>query len=247
MKNGGNILWFNDPYSAQGETPYINSILDLYGVTLRQDGVVIEQDSSKYSMGNPDFIIPDVNFSEVTENVSQALLIDSGKLSFVDNEALEKLKVTKTDILTSSETSFFRTNLGLGATPNISEENGESASSNVLAAILEKTVSEENAEEQKKSKLIIFANSFFATDVPVNVGNSEVSAIRFYNNLELVINATQSIAEIKDPITIRKVVETTYYTATETQDRVVRTIIFAVPIIIIIFGIVIWQLRRRKK
>ena len=247
IEKGGNILWFNDLYSAQGETPYINSILDLYGVTIRQDGLVIEQDSSRYVMGNPDCIIPNINYSEVTENVSGVLLIDSGKLSFVNDEALANLKVTKTDILTSSDTSIFRTNIALGVIPQVSAENGESESSNVLASILEKKVSDENAEEEKVSKLVIFANNFFATDSPVTVGESQYSAISFYNNMDLSINAVQYIAKIEDPITIRKTIETTYYTATEVQDRVVRTIIFTIPIIIIILGIVVWQLRRRKK
>ncbi len=247
MKNGGNILWFNDPYSAQGETPYMNSILDLYGVTLRQDGYVMEQDANKYVMGYPDCIIPNVYYSNITKDVSGVLLMDSGKLSFVDDEALANLKVTKTDILTSSETSIFRTNIELGIDPQVSTKDGEVQESNVLAAVLEKTVSDENAEESKTSKLVIFANNFFATDSLVSVGNSQVQAIGFYNNMDLSMNAVQYIAEIEDPITIRKIITTTYYTATEAQDRVVRTIIFAVPIIIIIFGIVIWQLRRRKK
>lgn len=225
----------------------MNSILDLYGVTLRQDGYVMEQDANKYVMGYPDCIIPNIYYNTVTENVSGVLFIDSGKLTFVDDEALADLKVTKTDIIASSETSIFRTNVALGVIPQVSTENGETEESNVLAAVLEKTVSEDNAEESKTSKLVIFANNFFATDSMVSVGNSQVQAIGFYNNMDLSINAVQYIAEIKEPITIRKIITTTYYTATEAQDRIVRTIIFAVPIIIIIFGIVIWQLRRRKK
>ena len=36
------------------------------------------------------------------------------------------------------------------------------------------------------------------------------------------------------------------YTATVQQDKIIRTIIIAVPVAIIILGIVVWQIRRRK-
>jgi len=74
-----------------------------------------------------------------------------------------------------------------------------------------------------------------------------MSAIGFYNNKDLGLTATGYLAEVEDAITIRKGVESTQYTATETQNRIIKIIIFSVPVVIIILGIVIWQLRRRKK
>jgi len=57
----------------------------------------------------------------------------------------------------------------------------------------------------------------------------------------------QYAAEIEDPITIRKTVNSTMYTATLTQDRIIKYIIFGFPVLIIGAGIVVWQLRRRKQ
>lgn len=238
---GGNILWLNNPLSTEKETPNIENLLDIYGVKLRQDGIVFEQDQSKMVMGTPDLIIPTIGYSEITQNISKVLLLDSGKLNFADEEKLEELKVTKTTLLTSSDKSFFRTNLGLGFEP-ISSTNGEKEESSVLGALLQKSV--ENGET---SNLIIIANNFFAEDQGIYTGSVAYSAIEFYNNKDLVLNSVQYLSNIEDSITIRKEIESTMYTATETQDRIIKAIIFIVPVVIIIAGIVIWQLRRRKK
>ena len=56
----------------------------------------------------------------------------------------------------------------------------------------------------------------------------------------------------KATITVTSAATTNYneksatYTATVQQDKIIRTIIIAVPVAIIILGIVVWQIRRRK-
>lgn len=121
IEKGGDILWLTNPYSTEGESPNISSILNMYGVTIRQDGIVVEQDTSKIVMESPDLVIPTIGYSEVTENISNVLVFDSGKLDFVNEEKFEELGVTKTELLTSSDKSFFRTNLGLGVSVGVSE------------------------------------------------------------------------------------------------------------------------------
>ncbi|MCI8621276.1 MAG: hypothetical protein HFJ50_06070 [Clostridia bacterium] len=220
-----------------GETPQIKSILDMYGVNLRQDGMIVEQDKDKFAMGMIDILYPEIESTDITEKITRVLIFDTGKLEFAED--LEALNVTRQDILKTSETSFYRTNLeDLSTKPAEGETVGES----VIAAILEKNV---GGEEEKKSKLVIFANNAFATDYEIlQTGRA---AIDFYENKDLIINSTQYVAEIKDAMTIRKEIKVTNYTATETQNKIVQTIIFGLPIFIIILGIVIWQLRRRKK
>ena len=46
--------------------------------------------------------------------------------------------------------------------------------------------------------------------------------------------------------TLRKDMKNTTYAATVNENRIILTIIFAVPIIIIIIGIVVWNIRKRK-
>lgn len=242
IEKGGNILWLNDPYSASVETPNIKSILDIYGVTLRQDGFIMEQDKSKMIMGTPDLVIPEIQYSELTEGLSSVLLLGTGKLEF--SQDLESLGVTKTDLLKTSDKSFFRTNIEQSSLTPVEGENQES---NVTASILEKKINDEGTN----SKLVIFANNMFITDRPIYVdsssGTSAIPAIAFYENVKLAMQSIEYVSEVEDPITIRKPIETTQYTATETQDIIIRTIIFSFPVIIVIVGIIVWQVRRRKK
>ncbi len=239
---GGNILWMNDAYSSTDELPNIQSILDLYGVTIEQDGIILEQDTSKMVMSSPDLILPTIEYSELTADFyadGTVLFFDSGRLSFVDDDTFTELGVTKTDVLTTSEESFYRTDLSITSTD---ATDTDEVGSQVVGAVLEKSIDDETT-----SKLVVYANNLFATDYPVTVGYSSVSAINFYNNLDFVLTSVSYVSDVEDAITIRKSIETTYYTATETQNIVVMAIIFGVPLLIIIVGIVVWIYRRAKR
>ena len=241
IKRGGNILWLNNVYSAKVETPNIKAILDMYGVNVKQDGIIIEQETNKMVLGTPYFVLPSIGYSEITEDLGKVLLFNTGKLEFIED--LTTVGVTKTDLLTTSEKSIYRTNL---QDVNIKLGEGEKEEKSIVGALLEKQIS----DSEKTSKLVIIANSAFATDTPVYTSNSSSSrmpAIGFYNNREMVLNATNYLTETEDSISIKKEMIVTKYTPTEAQDRLVKLIIFSVPVLIIIIGIIVWQLRRRKK
>lgn len=105
----------------------------------------------------------------------------------------------------------------------------------------------ETGEEGKTSELVVIANNLFATDRVINTGSSQVVAIGMRDNLEFALSVVAELSEVEDEFAIRKEMKITQYTPTESQDRLIRTIIFALPVFIILLGIVIWQLRRRKK
>ena len=67
------------------------------------------------------------------------------------------------------------------------------------------------------------------------------------NNKEFLINSVSYLSNRKDNITVRKDTGVATYTATAREDTIIRTIITAIPILIILTGIVVWQVRRRKK
>ena len=68
-----------------------------------------------------------------------------------------------------------------------------------------------------------------------------------HNNADMILNSASYLNEREDTITIRKNSEEVTYTVTEQQNIVIMTIIFAIPVLIIILGIIVWQVRRRKK
>ena len=248
INNGGNIVWFSEPFTQDDKTPNIQSILDLYGVTIDKKGVIIEQDASRMVMQQPDIILPMIQNTEITQRMygsGLVLFFSSGRLRFVEDKKLEDLKVTKTELLSSSETSFFRTNLNI---ETLTATKDDEVGSNVIGAILEKTVKDAtDDQEEVKSSLVVYANNYFASDGAVTVGEQTVSAIYFYNNLDLALSTISYTAKAPEGLVIRKTIETTYYTPTQAQDITIKAIVFGFPVLIIIAGIVVWQVRRRKK
>ena len=67
------------------------------------------------------------------------------------------------------------------------------------------------------------------------------------HNKDLVLNSLAYLSDREEDITARKNIGTVTFTATEQQDTIVRIIIFTVPIVIILVGLIVWQKRRRKK
>ena len=108
-----------------------------------------------------------------------------------------------------------------------------------------------NIGENKQSKLILCTNDFFASDLYVILngtqGATKALGITFYNNKDMLINSISYLTERTDNITLRKDTGVTLYTATKEQDRVIKIIITVLPILIIVAGIIIWQMRKRQK
>ena len=111
-----------------------------------------------------------------------------------------------------------------------------------MAAVATKTI-----EEGKTSKLIIYANELFAMDMQVQINGYTMSTIDLYNNKDLILNSVAYLNERENTMTIRKNYDTVKYTVTEQQNIIIMTIIFVLPVIIIVAGIIVWQARRRKK
>ena len=72
-------------------------------------------------------------------------------------------------------------------------------------------------------------------------------AVDLYNNKDVILNSISYLTQREDTITIRKTDEKQNYTVNEKENSIIQTIIFVTPIVIIIIGIVVWQVRRRKK
>lgn len=241
INNGGDLLWLNDPDLAETEYPNIQKILDLYGVSFGR-GIIIEQDSANMLLDNPEFIKPTVAYHTITKDIyngSGIMFIDAGRIEIADTDMLEELNVTSVPFIRSGENSFYRKDLSIST---VSKTDDDEEGSQVLGAELTKTVS-----DGKESKLVVYANNLFATSSKLNTGNYTVTAVELYNNKDLVLNTVAYLAGKEDAITIRKDTGDVTYTATAQEDTVIRVIIFAIPVVILVVGIVIWQVRRRKK
>ena len=244
IKNGGEILLLLDSNLGNIKTPNFQKVLDEYGIK-NSNGFIIEGDSNKMVSGAPVYIIESINTnSELVKNVNMELnvcMMTSGKLTFASSEELEKKNVTMETLATASDKAFYRTDLTSSSSNRISSD--EDASGATVAAMLTKKINDD-----KTSKLIVFANTAFATNAQIPMGTYYRYAIEFCNNKDVLLNAVSYLTEREDNITIRKSGETvTTYDVTTSQLRTILVIIIGIPIFIVILGIVIWQVRRRKK
>jgi len=240
--NGGKILLLQNSNILGIETPNFNAILDLYGFTI-SNGIIMEQDPNKMVYGSPEFVISQVE-DVINENINMNMnicVIDAGKIIFKDNETLENLGVTYKTIARTSDSAFLRTNLKIESASKKSED--EDASNAIVGALVTRKL-----ENDKEAQMIVFSNTVFATNQTINMYNSYVVyANDICNNNDAVINSISYLTQRTDTITIRKNADDVSYTVTEAQHKIIVAIIFIVPTLVIIAGIVVWQIRRRKK
>ena len=247
INRGGNILWLNAAMATSVNLPNANKILALYGVNPFEVGVIRETDSSRMVSGSPDLIIPNLGYSSITEDLySDGIIFANATKINIDEDRLEDINVVETDIATTSENAYFRTNFNNSSTTAV---DGEEIGSFVVGAELEKTITEANEETGEvavTSTLVIYGENYFVSDYQL-AENSQYPAIQLAYNKDLVLNSLAYLSDREEDITARKSTGTVTYTATEQQDTIVRIIIFAVPIVIILIGLIVWQRRRRKK
>lgn len=241
IHNGGKILWMNDPDFTGASYPNIQRVLDEFGVKF-DNGIIIEQDTSKMVLQTGNFILPTVAYTNATKNISTdggIMLINSGKITLEESDKLEELGVEAETLLTTSSESLFRTD-----TSNTSDAK---ASTDIEGSFTVGYKLTKTTENENTAVMYVIANNVFASDAQVKVQNNYSYSVEFYNNKDFVLNLIADLTEREDSITIRKDTGLVTYTATEQQDTIIKCIIFCVPVLIILIGIVIWQIRRRKK
>ncbi len=239
INKGGNILWLGQPTIVDVDFPNMKKIMDTFGFSISK-GMIAEDDSSKIILQNPFFIIPNITYHEITKDLSTGAgvaLAGTGKINIESQGKLESLGVTVNTLMTSSDNSYYIEDY---TASSISKTDQNVGPFTLGAEFIKKVTDNTN------SKLIVFSNCNFVTDKTASE-NSQVKLVNIYNNKDLVLNSIAYLTDRGDTIRIRKDKGLVTYTATQKQDNIVKIIIFALPILIIIFGIVVWQIRRRKK
>lgn len=242
IQKGGKLMMLTSQNVLDIDTPNFDAVLAQYGISM-DFGAIFEQDTSKMLQNAPEMVIVDANASFM-KNIDMTLkmcLIDAGKIKFADEESLEKLGVEYETIASTGETSFIRTNFDINSYKKTEKDGEEGAS--IVGALVTKTISDD-----VKSELIIYSNEIFASNMEVPVSNQYyMYASDLHNNKDVILNSISYLTERTDTITIRKTSEEERYTVTDQEDAIIKTIIFVLPVLIIGIGIVVWQVRRRKR
>jgi len=241
--NGGKILLLADSNITGIKTPNFDKFLKLYGFSI-SEGILLEQDQNQMIYGSPEFIISKVDSTILDPNSNMNLnicVIDSGRIEFKDEETLSNLGITYNTIAKTSDKAFLRTNLNISSMSKTNQDTD--AQESIIGALVTR-----KAESGNTAEMIVYSNGVFATNQQINMNNTyAMYANRLCNNDDVAINSVAYLTKRTDTITIRKDADSVSYTVTEVQHNIIMAIIFLVPVAIIIIGIIVWQIRRRKK
>lgn len=245
---GGKIMWLQDPYVLNSTNTdgtnltNVNKILSQFGISFSKR-VVCEQSTSNMIANSPDIIIPQMTYNKIVKDLytdGMVALIDAGKINNVSDEEMEKLGVTASPFLKSTEESFYREDINSDITKKLdSDETGPF----ILGETLTKKI-----DDDTESTLVAYSNAMFATNYPIQISGSIGTPITIRQNKDIVLNTIAFLSNREDTIRIRKDMGIVNFdTATELENRVVLCIIFIIPILLIISGIVVTIIRKRKK
>ena len=129
-------------------------------------------------------------------------------------------------------------------------KNAEIGNATIASLVTKKiTVPEgtESTADNTESKLIIVSSASFMSDIKVPVLNQSYPLSYLVSNADFAINSIGYLGEKENMLTIRKDYASATYTPTEAQNIIVIVIIYGVPILIIIAGIVVWIYRKKRK
>lgn len=263
INQGGNIFLTRDVLEQSVGFSNLQKILDVYGVSV-ENGYILEADSS-YTVSNYPYVFrPQIsNTSEITADIysdSYMWLAYSEKLNFLSEEELNNLKVTYEELLGTTDSAVFVTDFSSDV--NTAAKTAQTGHF-TIAALVTKTISEgtssegtENGEEQNAessdaitSKLVISGNGQFMTDYIVSELSNQYPLSYLGSNKDFAINSISALVEKEGGLTLRKGMAGSSYvfTATKEQNRIVLIVIFAVPVLILLVGILVWRQRKKRK
>lgn len=248
INKGGNIIFTQDMLSQEVEFPNLQKVLDMYGVSV-ENGYIVETDGNNAVSNYPYIFKPNVSATNnITSNIytdSYMLLIYASRLNLKSDEELTNLKVTNEELLYSSDEAYFVKDLSTSINDAITNS---SKGKNVISYMLTKDVSSsEETEETLQSKLVISATGSFISDYSVSAISQQTPLSSIASNRDFMLNAIAELTEREGTLTIRKDMTNVTYMPTETENRVVLIIIFVVPVLIILIGVVIGKIRKRRK
>ncbi len=251
INNGGKILWLNSSYSETKDLPNVNKILALYGINPFEVGYIYETDNSRTALGYASCIVEDLGSTDIAKKLTNAVLLNATKIN-VNTDELSNLGVTKEDLISTSSTSYFRKNVSNTSSGTDGDEQGGFTVGGIFTKkISTSTEKEENTDENSddngiSSTLVIFGDNNFISDIQITSQTNPMLILA--NNKDLMLNSIAYLTNNDEDITIRKdYTKSSDFTPTDGQKEAIVKIIFAVPIAIMLFGLVIWQIRRRKK
>lgn len=241
INRGGDLLLLCGANLTNVPLTNFEFVLSQYGMSMG-NGVIFEGNSSNMLSGYPDFIVEEVVSNSITKNINMAInacFADAVPI-IINEDILEELGVEYETLITTTSRAFIRTDLSQQSPVRTAQDS--EIGTYTIGVLATKKI-----DDNTSSKIVLYSNELFATSMAVQLMGYKYEIVDLYNNKDIVLNSIAYLNEREDIITIRKNYDSISYTVTEFQNNLIMAIIFITPVIVVAIGIVVWQVRRRKK
>ena len=235
MDQGGQVVYLRG-YTDQ-ETPNLDSILEEYGISLAE-GIVLEGSSDHYLPNYPYYLLPNINYSDYTSDVTSRYVLMAFAEGMTETAAGtesgegEDSSLNYESLLTTSSEAYSKVNL---ESENLGMEEGDIAGPFDLGVVVTKTLDDGN-----EAKLIVFSSETLLDE--------QVDAMVSGGNSTLFMNVLSQLADHESTVSIEaKSVAVSLLTVTAGSAIFWGLLtILIIPLFLLSLGGVIWFQRRKR-
>ena len=235
MDRGGQVVYLRG-YTDQ-ETPNLDSILEEYGISLAE-GIVLEGSSDHYLPNYPYYLLPNINYSDYTSDVTSRYVLMAFAEGMTETAAGtesgegEDSSLNYESLLTTSSEAYSKVNL---ESENLGMEEGDIAGPFDLGVVVTKTLDDGN-----EAKLIVFSSETLLDE--------QVDAMVSGGNSTLFMNVLSQLADHESTVSIEaKSVAVSLLTVTAGSAIFWGLLtILIIPLFLLSLGGVIWFQRRKR-
>ena len=228
MEQGGQVVTLLG--YTEKDTPNLDSLLSDYGITLA-GGLVLESDSRHHIPNYPYYLLPDIQSSGYTSDVSSRYVLMAFAQGMTES-AEHSDNLTYESLLTTSNQSYSKTDL---QSENLSQEENDIAGPFDLGAVVTKIT-----EEGTEAKLVVFSSETLLDE--------QVDSMVSGGNSTLFMNVMSQLVDHESTVSIEPKSMSTEYLTVNAGSAIfwgLLTIIL-IPLLLLATGGVIWFGRRKR-
>ena len=250
INNGGNILWMQDPYKVANENysadkmKNVKKILANYGIDF-SEGVVLE-DTEDFVYYDQKYSMPALAYNDIVKDIysdGRVVTYLAGRIENVSNEKMKELGVTYEAFMKSSDGSYYKKDFDSAA---MAKAEGDETGAFRMGEILTKKVGD------KKSVMIAYSSAYsfsnFSTKIQLGENEKTVLPLGLKDNKDLILNSVTFLTGEHDEIRTRKATTGILFDkASDSSIQLVFAICIGVPVVIVLVGIVVTIVRKKRR
>lgn len=232
IQNGGSFMLITDYLRA--DMPNIDTVMDGYGLQA-VDGLVVEGDGSYALSGYPYYLLPTIESSDITDDLTGASSFVLFPLAHGIQEIDEyRSTLTITPLLSTSDDAYVKADPANAQT--LDQEEGDTQGSVMLGA----AVTEEVDDETESRVIWLSSTTFTDEQIDLRVGGT---------NSQLMLNAISWLSGAdsdSSSITSKDLGTTTITMDSSTSTMLSVLVVGIIPLVMLAAGFKVWRSRRSK-